>query len=383
MIISFIGINYADAQDIQLATFQEISQIIIDQKLSNNVTASVTLQSTSNQEIRIPYELENKIQDQERIIAIIFTNEENCILGVTTESCIMINISREGIEGGIIPIQDTAKEIGDSLIDDLNELFDTNARYHSVFVHYAAEANIALETSGVVSGQGTVSAVYTTPQEDTQSMFQKLTAILLPREIRESGGFYDLANNLSSEEHAKMTISILPQELGTLYQIKLKVNYPNSAKPTGNIDPLSYLNTNQLERSKYFAQGFYPLNSLLQVVILSDNPVQVKSVNGNLVPTKEVDGENIPTEVTKNGWVFISESGEKIEGMYIFGKEFEIDKNELIFNVISLDDGKVSEIESQVKTDESDPYQMLIVAGIVVVAAIAIVFYLKGIKSKN
>jgi hypothetical protein len=41
--------NFAYAQKPQLATFQEIAQVIVDQKLSNNVTASVTLQSTSNQ----------------------------------------------------------------------------------------------------------------------------------------------------------------------------------------------------------------------------------------------------------------------------------------------------------------------------------------------
>ena len=50
------------AQDPQLATFQESAQILIDQRISNNVTASITLQTTSNQEIRIPTELVNKIE---------------------------------------------------------------------------------------------------------------------------------------------------------------------------------------------------------------------------------------------------------------------------------------------------------------------------------
>ena len=53
------------AQDPRLATFQETAQIIIDKRISNNVTAAISLQSTSNQEIRIPIELSKKIQDTE------------------------------------------------------------------------------------------------------------------------------------------------------------------------------------------------------------------------------------------------------------------------------------------------------------------------------
>ena len=104
--------SYTFAQEPQLATFQESAQIIVDQTISKNITASITLQSTSIQEIRIPADLENKIRNTDKVVAIILTNEESCVLGVLDESCIMINISREGIEGGIIAIQDLGKEIG-------------------------------------------------------------------------------------------------------------------------------------------------------------------------------------------------------------------------------------------------------------------------------
>ena len=102
------------AKDPQLATFQETAQILIDQSISNNVTASISLQTTSNQEIRIPTELANKIQETDKLVAVIFTSEEQCVLGVVDESCIMINISREGIEGGIFAIQDVGRLIGDT-----------------------------------------------------------------------------------------------------------------------------------------------------------------------------------------------------------------------------------------------------------------------------
>jgi len=42
-----ISTSYAYSQEINLATFQETAQIIIDKSISQNVTASITLQSTS------------------------------------------------------------------------------------------------------------------------------------------------------------------------------------------------------------------------------------------------------------------------------------------------------------------------------------------------
>ena len=92
--------NEAQGQEPKLATFQEISQVIIDKQLSNNVTAAITLQSSSNQEIRIPTELLKRIHDSERVLAVIITNEEQCVLGVSIdEACVMINFSGEGVEG--------------------------------------------------------------------------------------------------------------------------------------------------------------------------------------------------------------------------------------------------------------------------------------------
>ena len=96
VLIALIGIsiNYAYSQEASLSTFQETAQIIIDKSISQNVTASITLQSTSIQEIKIPVELEQKIREDERIKAVILTNQEQCIIGIVDQSCIMINIAR-------------------------------------------------------------------------------------------------------------------------------------------------------------------------------------------------------------------------------------------------------------------------------------------------
>ncbi|MGI0097428.1 MAG: hypothetical protein ACREAJ_03490, partial [Nitrosopumilaceae archaeon] len=161
-LIVFFSSAQVYAQEPKLATFQETAQLIIDQSISNNVTVAISLQSTSNQEIRIPTELAKKIQENKKVLSVIITSEEQCVLGVPIdESCIMINMSVEGIEGGIKAIQDTGRLIGDSLINDINNAFETNAKFHSVFLNQRDETNRALGTSGVISGQGTFSAVYT------------------------------------------------------------------------------------------------------------------------------------------------------------------------------------------------------------------------------
>ena len=91
IVIAVISANNAYSQEVGLATFQETAQIIIDKSISHNVTAAITLQSTSIQEIRIPTELEQKIREDSRIEAIVLTNQEQCVLGVVDQSCIMID----------------------------------------------------------------------------------------------------------------------------------------------------------------------------------------------------------------------------------------------------------------------------------------------------
>ena len=66
VLVTMIGIttNFAYSQELSHATFQETAQIVIDKTISQNVTASITLQSTSIQEIKIPADLEQEIRDR-------------------------------------------------------------------------------------------------------------------------------------------------------------------------------------------------------------------------------------------------------------------------------------------------------------------------------
>ncbi|MEX1054159.1 MAG: hypothetical protein WEC35_07150, partial [Nitrosopumilaceae archaeon] len=166
--------------------------------------------STSTQEIRVPVELDQKIRDTEHVVAVVITNENQCVLGVKDEACVLINISREGFEGGITEAQSSAREIGDSLIGDINKAFDIDSKFHSVFIHSDDKINRELETSGIISGRGIVSAVYTIPKSDTSFLYEKLSAILLPKQIRDAGGFLAVAKKISDDSISSVTFSIIP-----------------------------------------------------------------------------------------------------------------------------------------------------------------------------
>ncbi len=366
-----VSTSFTYAQEINLATFQENAQIVVDRSISQNVTASITLQSTSIQEIKIPVELEQNIRADERITAIIFTNQDQCVLGVIDQSCIMINVKRNMEDRGIIAIQDSTKMIAETYIEEINQIFDTNAEFHSVFVHTDDKTNQALETSGAISGKGVISAVYTLPMEDTNSMYEKVSTILIPKIIREGGGFYDVAKKLSFDENAKIVFSIVPLDSKSLLQLKLSVNYPNKASTISEISPLEFLQIKEIKRSDYFSTGFYPLNSIIQIVILSPESINISNIKGNIVPTQIIDDEKIPTDIKKQGWIFDPQEGERIQGKYIFGEETSVSADKLKFSLggNNIQTGKF-------EFDES----IIVVTIITIVAIAAALYFLKGYK---
>ena len=366
-----ISIDQAYSQEIGLSTFQESAQVIIDEKISQTNIASITLLSTNIQEIKIPAELESKIRENTRIQAIVITNENNCVLGVTDQSCILINIERNPEDKGIIAIQDSSREIGESFVDEINQAFDTNAEFFQVYIHTSAETNSALDTSGIVSGTGTISAVLTMPMEDTYSMYEKLSSMLITSEIRENGGFYNIGKNLSTDENAKMSFSIIPTESKSLLQLRVSTTSPieNQIESGTEINPLEFFNINEITRSNYFSDGNYPLNSLFQIIILSDEENNVSDVKGNIIPTQNIDGIEMPTEFTTEGWIFDPQKGEQIQGKFIFGERDSIDDDELQFSLGG----------DNIKYEEPD--ESIIVVGIIAIVSIgAAIFYLKGYK---
>ena len=379
LLVAIIGIagistNYAYSQEIGLATFQESAQVIIDKKINFESIASITLSSSNIQEIIIPIELEQKIRESQRVQAVIITNQNNCTLGVYDQSCIIINIERSPEDKGIFAIQDNTREIADSYIDEINQIFDTNAEFFQVYIHTNDDTNQVLDTSGVISGSGTISAVYTMPMEDTGSMYGKLSSMLLSKSIRDGGGFYDTAKILSMKENAKMSFSVTPLESKSLLQLRISANSPITSqmeKATPKISPLEFFNIENLNRSNYFSSGNYPLNSIFQIVIISNDETNVSDIKGDIIPTQKMDGMEMPMEITKKGWIFDPQRGETIQGKFIFGESISVNENELKFTL-----GGNNLQSKDIELDES-----IVVVIIITIGSIgAAIFYLKGYK---
>jgi hypothetical protein len=365
----------AFAEQPRFATYHEIASVIVDQRLSNNVTASISLQTTSIQEFQVPPELDAKIRNNTEIVAVAITNEDQCVLGVQEQICVLINTKRVSGEGGIGEAQQKARQIGDSLIDDINSAFGLKTEFHSIFVHYDDKSNKALGTTGEISGAGTVSAVYTAPMQNTDYMFNKISGSLIPKQIRQFGGFYDVAMELAKDDSSRMTFTILPKKEGSIMQLKVSQKYPHIAKDLAGVDPLQFLKIEEIKKSDYFAVGFFPLNSIIHVVILPlDNATKAYPVTNVIEPTIK-DGERVPSDLSKSGWFFNSESGDKIEAMYLFGEESSATRNELFLTLAGKDG--VSTTNGQ--TD----YEIYILIAIGVVAAGAAAYYLKGFRTKK
>ena len=364
-----ISSNYAYSQEIGLATFHEIAQIKIDKNSSQNVTASVILQSTSIQDIQIPVEFEQKIRENNRIQSIFVTNQEQCVLGVVDQSCILINVLRDPADEGIYAITDSTKEIAESHIDEINQIFGTNAEFHSTYIYTENESEDILAISGASEGL-IVAGVFTMPMEDTNSMYEKISSILSPK-IINGGGFYNIAKNLSFEENTEILFSLVPLDSKSLLQIKLSIDYPNSAGAISEISPLDFLKTEKITRSDYFSSGFYPINSIIQIIILSSENEEISNINGNIIPTQIIDNEKIPTDISKEGWIFDPQEGQIIQGKYIFGNEPSVSKEKLKFLL-----GDEPIIQPKTELDEST----IIVIIISVIAIAAAIFFLKGYK---
>ena len=386
---------FASAQQFEKATFQESASIIYDQKLSGSVITSIGFETTSNDEIRFPGELIEKINANEKIRAVIFTNAGECVIGVTAEQqCIMINFDYENLkgDGGIRMVQESAREMGGLLIDDLNQVFRTDTEFHSVYIHTADNANMLLETSGIVSGKGAVSATYVTDKRATDFLFTDIAGVLIPKEIRDGGGFYDIAKKLSRHDDSIISVTMIPNEDSNLYMFKITKEIKEKSNDIRVIRVLENFEVDEISRTDYFDNRNVPLNSIIQLIIIPSEMTKVNAISTHAI-TDVTTLENI----MKKGWFLSSPAGEMIDLKFLFGQSKTISAEELLVETAPWDMQSemtlysVEDIESEVeevpiiKNQEEDVDEtQYAILGIIIAAGIgAAIFYLKGYKPKH
>jgi hypothetical protein len=375
----------AYAQQPQLASFHEVAQVLVDQKFQNQTIAFISLQSTSPLEMRVPAELDQKIRNTANVTSVTITNAQNCILGVPKyDSCILITINDQSLiqSYNITKIQTQSKVIGDSLISDINNAFHLNSEFNNVYINPKGEYSNALGTSGAVSGNRTISIAYTMSSSKSDYLFDGFSSMLLPPQIKNSGGFLDAAKKMASNSNSSVTFAILPRTDVSIYQLQVSERFPIKSAVT-TVSPLDLFGVDNLNRSSYFNAGFFPLNSILQVTLLSNQSIAITDHGGYLVPIQEKNGQKLPSDLTKAGWLFDPSSGNQITAIYLFGTTFSASKNDLTLTIGNGTIGIENPVQSitpipptpskSTNTDYS-PYALI---GIVAAAGVAIYIFLR------
>jgi len=389
---------FASGQLFEKATFQESALVIYDQQYSNSVITSIGLETTDNQEIKFTDELIKKINDNEKIRAIVFTNAGECVIGVTSEEqCIMINFDYQQLkgDGGIRMVQDSAREMGNEIIDQLNEELGVEGEFHSTFIHTVDDANLLLETSGVISGRGAVSATFTMPKQSTDFLFTDLAGTLIAKEIREGQGFYDISKKLSKNDGAIISVSIIKTGDENLFMFKVTNEIKDVADEISRINVLENFGVNEISRSDVFDGRNVPLNSVIQLVVIPSEPAKIDTIATHAI-TDLTTLENI----SKRGWFFSSPAGNSIDAKFLFGQSKVIPQDELRVEIgpwdgdselsfysvedIPQDEKEYESIEDFGKKDSGeDQSQYAVLAIIIVIGIGAAIFYLKGYKPKR
>jgi hypothetical protein len=328
-------------------TLQEQIELVIDMQNSKYRT-SIGFLSVNPNDIRLPENVES-IGSDPRIISFTLTNQFGCAPEKIDRACVIIEVYREGLGEEILEIRENARKITDDIATS-TFIFGTAVEFDSTLVK---EKNMSDQSEPI----SIVEVVYTINKQPTHVLFTALTNMLLSTEIRESGGFYNHALKFSENEFSDFTISLIPLENKLLRALQVSLicsdKIPELVRCPGNIteqvssgyiSPIDIIQTENLNRSKIFEGDFYPLNSIVRVLIFSEQNLQVKSVNSNLI-----DGFKNLGDVQGNGWFFSSESGNVIDGRYIFGPDSTITRDKLAFTI-----GTNSEDDIQINTNEEN-----------------------------
>ena len=210
-------------QGIKHVPFKEVATIVIEKKKGFDMTiASYSLLSNDNKDFLIPASFETKIMNVDNVTSntplgissIYYTNEERCVAGIFDDRCILINIPFKDITSiGLMEGQKIAREIGDSVIDDVNQVLHTNAIFHSVFAQAPSDTTLG----DVII----LSAVYTMDKSSTKNMFNRIILQNLADDIRLGGGFFNHMKEWANNENSRFTFSMDGDKTGLFYSCLL------------------------------------------------------------------------------------------------------------------------------------------------------------------
>ena len=325
---------------------QEQFKIVIDETKQLN-RISIGILSTNPNDIKFSDKIED-LSSNPKIFSFSLTTKFACATTKIQSGCIIIDVEREGLGDNLEEIRKNTLEITDEIV--ANGVMMFSPEIYSV--------TLQPRTSFDGSEQTIVAqAIYTINKPSTEVLFTALAPMFINANIITAGGFFNNAEKLSENYFSELTLTLMPLGNNALHMfhvsltcsdILLEVPPCTTEKNTdeqfarGDINPLDFIQVENINRSKIFADKFLPLSSVIQVLIFSEQDLQVKSVNSNVIETLQGLGD-----IQENGWFFASKSGKIIDGRYIFGQESSVSKNDLAFSIgaYSADDVEIKEIK--------------------------------------
>ena len=334
-------------------SLREHLQIIIDQREFQN-RISIGLLSKNPDDIKLPDNIE-ALSSNPNIHSMVVTNEFACAPTKIDKGCVIIEIEREGLGDNLTEMKKNAREIADKI------WYNQKGEYAGAIVFtpefysttFQAKSGLSVDEVKRLGEKGYVAkVVYTIHRQPTNELFTALSTLLLSNDIRTSGGFYNIAEKLSENYFSEFTVTVIPLENEMLRELHVSLLCSNEIRELvncdrlydeltpvdegkmdeqiarGDISPLDIMQIENISRSKIFLDEFLPLNSVIQVLILSEEDLQIKSVNSNLIDDLQHLGD-----IQESGWFFISKAGKQIDARYIFGQESSVSKNDLVFSI--------------------------------------------------
>ena len=192
-------------------SYQEQIQIIIDHTNERN-QISVGMLATNPNDIRFPDYIEN-IANEPRIVSFMITNQFACVPNEIERACVIVDVQREGLGDNIAEIRENAREIADSIVGGGVIAFGPD--FDSVLLKQ--------KTNNQGEKVFVARVLYTINKQPTHDLFLALSTMLLSTDIRNGGGFYNHAEELSKNSFSSFTIALTPQENRILRSLQISL----------------------------------------------------------------------------------------------------------------------------------------------------------------
>ena len=204
------------------------------------------------------------------------------------------------------------------------------------------------------------------PTRSSGSMYEKIFPVFAEK-IKNSGGFHIAASEIIKYPDSSASFAAIGVENEVLMQVIVDRSYV--ADHTQTLFPITLLGITDLETSRYFDDGFYPLNSILQVIILGSTQDSAY-YTPDLLQVDIVDGAPIPSSLEIPGWI-IEQRDNITDAKYLFGLDKVAYSEDVSISFAVLDDPKEMLVGDQTLT-----YWPWILFAIIPIAGVIVLAYI-------